>query len=131
MADLNALQASDSTKITGADATGNETNFVGSTVNGELKTADILNVSVSQALLSVAAGAIVEVKVGASRLTARKSVQIQAQGINVFYGYTSSSQIFSIPNGTTVILSLGDGVGVWVKNVGVLTASPVAIAEFA
>lgn len=131
MADLNGLQAAQTVKLAGADSSGNETNYVNATSNGEFKAADIINVSVAQSLLSIAAGAVVEVKVGSSRLVNRKSVQIQAQGTNITYGYISSSQIFTIPNGTTVSLSLGDGVGVWVKNNSPAATVNVAIAEFA
>ena len=130
MADLSELNSSLPVKLAGASSLGNETNFVDATANGEIKAADILSIAVVQAVLSVGTGASVEVRAGASRLVNRKSVQIQAQGSNLTYGYTSGSQIFTIANGETVVLSLGDGVGVWVRRSGGVGNVNVAIAEF-
>lgn len=131
MADLNGLQASESMKIAGADSSGVETNYVNATANGDIKSADILNVSVLQGVLTITTGTPQEVRVGASRLANRKSVQIQAQGTNLQYGYTSTSQIFTIANGTTIVLAIGDGVGVWISRSSGIGAVSVAIAEFA
>lgn len=132
MADLNNLQAAQTIKIAGSDSSGTETTFVNSTANGEIKSADLLNVSVLQSILSVSvAGAAVEVKVGASRLVNRKSIQIQAQGTNIIYGYSSTVQPFTLANGSTITLSVGDGVGVWVDRASGAGSADVAIAEFA
>lgn len=130
MADLNNLQAAQTIKIAGSDSSGVETTFVNSTLNGEIKSADILNVTVTQSLLSIGTSAT-EIKVGASRLVNRKSVQIQAQGTNLVYGYSSGTQIFTIANGETVVLSLGDNMGVWIKRSSGIGNVNVAIAEFA
>lgn len=131
MADLNSLQAAQTIKIAGSDSSGVETTFVNSTLNGEIKSADILNVSVAQAVLVVnQSAAPVEVKAGASRLVNRKSVLIQAQGTNVVYGFSAASQPFLLTNGATITLSVGDGVGVWIHRTTNGNVN-VAIAEFA
>lgn len=131
MADLDNLQASGSVKIAGANSSGVETNFVNATSNGELKASDILNVSVAQAVLVVNQTASpVEVKAGLARLVNRKSVMIQAQGSNVVYGFSAASQPFTLANGSTVTIALGDGVGVWIDRTSNGNVN-VAIAEFA
>lgn len=130
MSNLTELQSTLPVKIAGASSSGNETSFVNSTLNGEIKSADFLNAAVSQLLLSVGTTAI-EIKVGASPLVNRKSVQIQAQGTNLVYGYSVGSQIFTIANGTTISLSVGENVRVWIKRTGGIGNVPVAIAEFA
>ena len=130
MADLSDLQAAQTIKIAGATASG-ETNFVNATLNNEIKAADILNVAVAQAVLVVNQTASpVEVRAGASRLANRKSVMIQAQGTNVVYGFSATSQPFTLANGATITISLGDGVGVWIDRTSNGNVN-VAIAEFA
>jgi hypothetical protein len=131
MADLSELNSGLPVKLTGASSSGAETNFVNATANGDLKAADILNAAVTQGSFSLGLNTPVEVKAGASRLVNRKSVQIQAQGTNIQYGYSAGSQPFTIPNGTTVVLALGDGVGVWVVRTGGLLNVTLAYAEFA
>lgn len=75
-------------------------------------------------------GSPVEVKVGASPLVNRKSVLIQAQGSNVVYGFSSTVQPFTLANGSTITLAVGDGVRVWVDRTSNGNVN-VAIAEFA
>ena len=131
MSNLTELQSTLPVKLAGASSSGGETNFVNATANGEIKSADFLNAAVVQAVLSVGTAASVEVRAGASRLVNRKSVQIQAQGSNLTYGYTSGSQIFTIANGETLVLSIGDGVGIWLRRASGIGNVNVAIAEFA
>lgn len=71
-----------------------------------------------------------EVKVGATPLINRKSVLIQAQGSNVTYGFSAASQPFTLSNGSTITLAVGDGVRVWVDRSSIGNVN-VAIAEFA
>lgn len=130
MADVTDLNSSLAVKVAGASSSGSETNFVNASSNGDLQTSDILNFAVVESLLSVGTSAI-EVKVGASPLANRKSVQIQAQGANIVYGYSSSNQFFTLANGSTISLDLGPNVRVWVRRNGGLLNVNVAIAEFA
>lgn len=131
MADVNDLNSTLAVKIAGSDTSGGETNFVNSSANGDLQVSDTLNTAVAELLLSVGTGASVEVKVGALPLANRKSVQIQAQGTNLTYGYNSTTQNFTIANGTTIVLDVGPNVRVWVKRASGVGNVPVAIAEFA
>lgn len=91
MADLNELQAAQSVKIVGADATGLESNAVNSTSSGDLQTADIINVGTGvQGALTVSTTAL-EVKVGSFPLSERKLVTVYNNGTGtVFWGFTSS-----------------------------------------
>lgn len=131
MADLNNLQSAQTIKIAGSDSSGVETTFVNSTANGEIKSADILNISVLQSVLVVNSNnSPVEVKVGASPLLNRKSVLIQAQGTNVVYGFSALSQPFTLSNGATITLAIGEGVRVWVDRTSNGNVN-VPIAEFA
>ena len=131
MADLNALNSTDSVKIAGADASGLETNFVNATANGDIRAADILTVSVVQGTVSATTGAAIELKVGGTPLINRKSILIQAQGSNVIYGFNSTNQFFTIASGTQISLTLGPGISIWVKRSGGTGGVTVAFAEFA
>lgn len=126
------LDIRDLTHVTDSIKIGDGTDFVNVTSNNELKSADILNVSFTQGTVSVSvAGAAVEIKSGVSRLANRKSVLIQAQGTNIVYGFSSSSQPFNLANGSTITLSVGDGLGVWVDRASGGGSVNVAFAEFA
>jgi hypothetical protein len=69
-------------------------------------------------------------KVGTSNLLNRKSLIIQSQGTNLSWGFTSGSQPFLLPNGTTMIFPFGSNVSVWVIRSTAATV-PVAIGELA
>lgn len=133
MADLDSLHASGSVKIAGSDSSGQETTYVNSTPNGEIKASDILAVNVAQGTLTLAfGGAAQEVRAGANPLANRKSVLIQAQGSNIFYGFSAGSQPFTLANGSSVSLDLGPNIRVYVSRQGIgLGTVPVAFAEFA
>ena len=114
MADLSELDASLSTKLVGATPTGTETGYVSSTANGELVTTDIMDTSAVQAVLSVSTTAVAA-RVGGSNLSERKMLVIQCQTSGITYGFSSGSQPFNLPNGTTVTLSLGPNVTIWLR----------------
>jgi hypothetical protein len=89
MADLSDLQSALTTKLTGANSSGSETNFVNATVNGDLQTADIINVSGTQGSFSVTTTAA-PLRVGGSNLANRKLVTFYHDTSNtVYWGYTS------------------------------------------
>lgn len=126
MADLTELQSSDSVKVMGASSTGLETNPVNASANGDLFVRDILNTSVVQTSLTITTSAV-ECKVGGTTLANRKLLMIQVNAAGYSYGFSSGSQPFSLPNGSTLSLSLGPNISVWViKSSG---SSSVAIAE--
>lgn len=91
MADLNEIQAAQSIKIIGADATATETTPVNATATGNLLTADIINEGTGVEGAITVSTTAVEVKVGVSRLSNRKSVTAHNNGSSTLYwGYTSS-----------------------------------------
>ena len=110
MADLTSLQSSDSIKIAGADSSGSETNFVNSTNKGELTVADGLNSGGLVGNLSLpTANTPYEVKVGASRLSGRKSVMIIALDGEIFWGYSNSVTTisgFPLAKGQSITFSI-------------------------
>lgn len=91
MADLDNLQSSQSVKIAGADSSGSETTFVDATANGDLQTADLINVGTGvQSSLTIGTTAV-EVKVGVSRLSNRKLVTLyNNSNVTVYWGYSGS-----------------------------------------
>lgn len=98
MADLSELNSSQAVKIAGADSTGLETNFVGSSSNQDLFTANIFQGANACATINVGTG-LVEAKVGASRLANRKGITIFHNGNgNLFYGCSA----LTVSNGTPI-----------------------------
>lgn len=90
MGDLDQLQASQSVKIAGANASGVESNYAQVANNNNLKVQDGLsNGGVYGTLSMTTANTAYEAKVGASRLSNRKSLIIIAQD-NMFWGYNNS-----------------------------------------
>lgn len=126
MADLNELDASLSTKIVGANSTGGEIGYVSSTNKGELVTTDIMNTSAVQVVLTVSTTAVAA-RVGASNLSERKMLVIQCQTNGITYGFSSGSQPFNLPNGSTLTLSLGPNVTIWLKKAS--GSGSVVVAE--
>lgn len=98
MADLNEIQAAQSIKIIGADATATETTPVNATNTGNLLTADIINAGTGvQGAVTVSTTAV-EVKVGVSRLANRKSLTAHNNSsATLYWGYTSG---VTVANGT-------------------------------
>lgn len=129
MSDLSDLQASGSTKVVGSDATGLETNPLGVYASGDLQSADLLNSTVSQGTISVPTGTAVAARVGASNLTLRKLIMIQALTSNMSYGFSSGSQPFTIANGSVFSLALGPNITLFVSKSGGGSGS-FSIAEF-
>jgi hypothetical protein len=125
MSDLTDIQAAQSVKVVGANSTGTEqvpvesavdpngkgrllvdaiskltdgTNTVLVTPLGDLEVSDGLsNGGVNGNLVLTTANTAYEAKVGASRLTNRKSLTIQAVDFDVYWGYSSG---VTVANGT-------------------------------
>lgn len=90
MADLDDKQASATIKITGANTSGDESNYVKVSANQDIGVIDTINTSGIYKTLTVTTTAI-EVKVGASRLADRKLVTLDNTSNNTLYwGYDSS-----------------------------------------
>lgn len=92
MADLTDIQAAGSTKIVGSDSTGLETNPLVVTSIGQATVSDGLSGgSAVYGNLSVpTANTAVEIKVGGSALTNRKSVTFFALDADFYWGYSNS-----------------------------------------
>lgn len=99
------------------------------TSNNELKAADLLAVAVAEATISVGNTAVA-LRAGGSNLVNRKSIQIQAQGTNVVYGYNITTQRFTIANGSSITLALGPGITVYAKRSSGIGNVDVMVAEF-
>lgn len=128
MADLNSLEAAQTVKIAGADSSGNEVNFVSATANNELKSADVLNVSAVNGVLSITTTAA-PAQVGVSPLLGRKLLIIQAQTANIVWGFSAVAQPFALANGASLYLSIGDGITVYLRRT--TGSGPVVVAELA
>jgi hypothetical protein len=116
MADLNQLESSQTIKIAGANSSGVENNFVNASSNGDLKTANVSNNGGVQAALNVGTSAV-EVKVGASPYTERKSVTVFNNSNNtIYWGYTNAVTTSSgtpIFKNQQVEWAVGTGTSIW------------------
>lgn len=122
MADVSDINAAQSVKIIGADATGVESTPVTSTATGNLNVADVSNNGGVQGALSVTTSAV-EAKVGGSPLANRKTLTIHNNGTGTLYwGYSNSVTsstgtpifkdqlvVFDIGTGTSVFLIASSG----------------------
>ena len=113
MADLSTLQSAQAVTIAGADSSGVESGFVNQ-YNAQLSTSDLLNGTAVQSTLTVNTTAV-ECKVGATNLTNRKMLIIQAAGTNITFGFSSASQPFTLANGTTMTWAVGPNISIWVR----------------
>ena len=131
MADLTEQQSTIATKISGAAATGIETNYVKASANQDLGTSDILDNGGVFSNLALAAGVAGELKVGAGRLANRKYVIFQPLDTNTFMGFSSG---VTVANGMPlfknqmVMLPVGPNTEVWFINA---VAGNMRIAEVA
>ena len=131
MADLTEAQASQSTKLIGADSSGNETNYVNVTPEGEIKTSNFANLDFQDANKSVSTTEILA-SVGVSNLANRKTLVIFNRGSQtIFYGTTGVSDItgIAIEKDELITFSVGENVNIYlVTKTG---NSTVTIQEFA
>jgi len=125
MADLTGIESSQSVKLVGSDINGGETTPLASTSNQELKSFDVADNGGLDSVITIAAAAVVELKVGGSVKAVRKYVQIQAKGKDVTWGFTVGTQSFDAFKSQFFILPIGSGTSVYIKNNG---ASPVDVA---
>lgn len=133
MADLSEQQASIASKITGSDSTGAETNYVGASANGDMQVVDGLMDGGVYGNLSVpTAGTAVEAKVGGSRLTNRKFLQITANNAGLFWGLSNSVTTSSgtpIANGQTITFNIKPGSTFQVWLVGSANSKSAQVVE--
>ena len=117
MADLTDLQAAETVKIVGVDATGAETSPVHATVAGELAVVDTVRGSGVYGALTIGTSAQ-ELKVGGSPLANRKIIIFQnLSNKTIYWGFDSSvttSTGLAIGGGVEKQFSVSDSVGIWV-----------------
>jgi len=129
MADIIDIDAAQTVKIVGSDSTGVEETPVSSTVNGEIKIADTHNNGGFDKILSITAGSPQELKVGTSRLTARKYVIFEALDVGIKWGFSSSTQSFDVFKSQLLMVPIGENTEIWFDCSS--GTKSVAIAEIA
>jgi hypothetical protein len=116
MPDLTEQQSSQAVKLTGADATGVETNYVGATANLDQLVADRANTSGVYGSITVGNSAVA-IRVGGSNLSNRKSlVANNNSNAIIYWGYDSSvTTANGMPwaIGQTVSWAVGDSVTIY------------------
>lgn len=115
MADLDERGASSSTKLVGADSSGNETNYVEVTTEGELKISSFANVDFQDAVKNITTTET-KASVGVNNLPNRKSLVIFNKGNrSVYYGTTGVTSItgIEISVGELIELQIGDNINVY------------------
>lgn len=127
MADLTGIEAAQSIKVIGSDASGLETNPVGATDNNDLQTADILNNGGLDTVLSIATGVPQELKVGGTRKADRKYVIMEALDTGIKWGFSSGTQSFDIFKNQLIMMPVGENTEIWFDTIS--GTNDVAIAE--
>lgn len=94
----------------------------------ELKTFDVADHGGVDTVLTIAAGAVVELKVGGSSLVDRKYIQIEALDKGLKWGFSNVTQSFNAFKSQFFILPMGAGTSVWLNNTTGASID-VAIAE--
>jgi hypothetical protein len=116
--DLTEEQASQSVKISGSSLTGVETNYMDVDINGKAKVVEVANVSCLDKVATLVAATPQEAKVGASRLTNRIYVILEAQVTGVKWGFSNTTQSFNAYKGQKLFIPAGDTVTVYVLGSG-------------
>ena len=114
MADLSDLQAAQTIKIAGADASGIENTYIKATSNGELTTCDVLLYGGVDAVINLTTAAV-ELKVGGSALVNRKYVILEGQAANIKWGFSNTTQSFDIFKNQILMIPLGPNTAIWAK----------------
>jgi hypothetical protein len=117
MGDLSQIQSAEFVAVVGSDSSGNETNPVNSTANGEIKSAEMLRSGGNQASKSMIANTAIRASVGASNLTGRKFLAVFAETNKIYWGFTSAVTIatgFPIEkNAPASVFAAGDDCNIW------------------
>ena len=114
MADLTDLQAAETIKIAGANASNTETYAVNATPNGELTSCDILANGGVDILVSLTTAAV-QLKVGGSPLANRKYVILEGQSNNIKWGFSNTTQSFDIFRDQILMIPCGPNTTIWAK----------------
>ena len=114
MADLSDLQAAQTAKIVGSDATGVETNAAKVSSNQDLGTSDVLTIAAVTTTLALTIAAS-EGKVGGAALANRKYFIMEALDTNIKWGFSSGSQPFDLFKSQLIMVPAGPGIAFWFK----------------
>ncbi len=113
MADLNEKEASSSSKIVGADSTGNETDYAIVTSNQELAIRDTHDNGGLDTILSLDAITAVEGKVGALPKAERKYIIMEALDTNIKWGFSNTTQSFDLFKSQLIMVPVGPNTEIW------------------
>ena len=113
MADVDDLQATEATRVMGSDAAGNETNPVDSSPNRELWIRDTHDNGGLDAVLTLVAGVPQELKVGILPKSLRKYAIFEAQGTNIKWGFSNSTQSFDVFKSQLLMVPIGENTEIW------------------
>jgi len=114
MGDLNSLESSDTIKIAGSNNSGQETNFVNASPNGDLQTTDIMNTAAVSGIISLTATPV-PLRIGASNLENRKYIILQGLTNSVVWGFSETSQTFDIFKNQFVMLPCGSNITIYAR----------------
>ena len=106
-----------------------EANVAEVNAQNEILTYDVATNGGLDAILSIAPGVVIELKVGALPKTDRKYVQIQALQKDISWGFSATTQTFQAFKSQFFILPFGPGTSVYLKNNNATLTRTVAIAE--
>lgn len=114
MADLTGIEASQSVKVVGQDATGAETYPVKASSNLELGVADVLNNGGADTILNLTTTPI-QGMVGPSPRAERKYFIMEALTNNVKWGFSSTTQSFDLFKSQIIMIPVGPTTEIWFK----------------
>jgi hypothetical protein len=114
MGDLNSLESSDTIKIAGANGSGQETNFVNASPNGDLQTTDIMNTAAVSGVISLTSTPV-PLRINVSNLENRKYIILQGLTNSVVWGFSEESQPFDIFKNQFVMLPCGSNITLYAK----------------
>lgn len=128
MGDIQAKDTAKPVRIIGADIAGVEQTPVNSDTDGKVLSRDTANGGGLDTIITIAAGAVVELKIGGTTKTNRTYVMIQAKDTGITYGFSAVTQSFDAFKSQFFILPFGSNTSVFIKNNGGSPAN-VAIGE--
>lgn len=116
MADIDDTNAAQSIKVIGASSDGTEQTPVQSNPEGEILASDITQTAGLDTVITIAASAVVELKVGGSVKSNRKYVQIEALGNGIKWGFSAGTRSFNARKSQFFILPFGANTSIFLEN---------------
>lgn len=115
MGDLTEIQASMAVKVIGSDTLGGETNPVKVSVNQDMAVSDILNIAATSGTITILPNTVYQLQVGASALSNRKYVIMQALDPDVKWGLGAASQPFYAYQSQIIMIPVGDATAIYFR----------------